>query len=166
MAGAPDSVHGIWRTPLGTWFASPDEIAGSWLESVLRHAPTARVLVLDIAGDKNQLMTQLSALIETERFFQGIAPGRRRGPKPKPGMDRTPDNPLEYAGFLRSIRCHHIVPLWDLQLAGLATTKLATAQAPYRPDITQKRSLLAKLRQARKLQDEVLNWVALLRASG
>jgi hypothetical protein len=93
-----------------------------------------------------------------------------------PKLNWRPDPPSsEFREFLRAIRDHRIVPLWDLQLAGLETTKHATALALYPeladpnapkrsaraakgyPTVSTRsipRTLLQKIERARELQDE------------
>jgi hypothetical protein len=170
---------------LGTWFASPEEFAGSELELLVPCFPTGRVLVLDIASDKALLLARISELIDCERAASGIVSATRRGPRRKiaaartpfekePGIEPRPSNPeldwrpepprSEYGELLRAVREHHIVPLWDLQLAGVTSGKHAMATVLY-GEITEKRSLLAKLRRAQEIQDEATEMIARLRAS-
>jgi hypothetical protein len=190
---------------LGTWVASPGQIAGSELEYTVSISPTGCVLVLDVASDKDLQMARISQLIDQKREAAGIAPATRRGPptraerklaaaqrlwpkllddvRQKQGLRPGPPYPpltwrpgppnSEYQGFLKSIQDHHIVPLWDLQLAGLATDKLACAQVLYRElanparGISQRsipRVLLNKIDRAGELQDQVERWISRLRA--
>jgi hypothetical protein len=181
-AWEPESnpAHGAWHTSFGCWLAGPDELRGSSLETLLSLAPRARVFVFDIAADKNDLMGRLSHEIDLERFCQGVAPrAARRGRKP------ARENPArEYGEFLRTIKEHEIVPLWDLQLAGFAVGKRATSAALY-PEVADPgsprrvarnyptpakasvdRALLQKIRRARELQDEAMDWVVRLSATG
>jgi hypothetical protein len=191
---------------LGTWIAEPGQYAGSELENWVHTSPTGRVLVLDIASDKDRLVARISELIDRERVAAGIPAVRRRGRQtraaeiklaalwhvrrkaydlarqqvglqpgpPYPDVDRRPEpDNTEYGEFLRSVRQHQIVPLWDLQLAGLATDKLASARMlypertnPARP-VSQRsipRGLLQNIERARELQDQAVRWVPRLRA--
>jgi hypothetical protein len=200
----PDPVNGA-EIALGTWIASPDQIARSELEYTVRISTTGRVLVFDVASDKDLLLARISELIDQEREAAGIAPTTRRGAPtradkkiaamrriwptlvdharreaglqagpPYPDFDWRPDPPQsEHRAVLRSIQEHHIVPLWDIQLAGLATHKLATARVLYPElnntarEISQRsipRMLLQKIERARELQDQVKWWVPRLRA--
>jgi hypothetical protein len=193
-AWPPDSADGA-EIPLGTWIASTEQIAGSKLEYTVSISPTGRVLVFDVASDKELLMARISELIDRERELVGIALAPRRGPAPlaerrvaamrrllpklvdyvrqEAGLQTGPPYPAfdwrpepansEQREFLKAIREHCVVPLWDMQLAGFATRKLATAQALY-PKMPEKRSLLAKLRRAEELQQETLSWIPRLRA--
>jgi hypothetical protein len=190
---------------LGTWIASPEQIAGSKLEYTVPISPTGRVLVIDIASDKAQLLARISELIDREREASGIAAATRRGPEtradkklramqriwpnlidnvregaglqpgqPCPDLDWRPDRSnSEHREFLKSIQDHRVVPLWDLQLAGLATNKLATARVLYTKltdparNVTQRsipRVLLQKIGRARELQDQIVRWLPRLRA--
>ena len=115
-------------------------------------------------------MERISRLIDREREAAGIAQITRRGRKSS--ADGKPES-AELAEFLRSIRKHRIVQLWDLQLAGRATTKSATARLLYPGQAKRKydasrtglRVLLQKLDQARKLQDHVEGWLPRLLAT-
>jgi hypothetical protein len=194
-----DNIRAAWphestngaEIPLGTWIASTKQIAGSKLEYTVAISTTGRVLVFDIASDKELLMACISESIDREREFAAIAPAARRGPTslaerkrrswpkliddvrrevglqtepPYPALDWRPE-PVksEQREFLKAIREHCIVPLWDMQLAGSATRKLVTAQALY-PKMGERRSLLAKIRRAEELQQETLSWIPRLRA--
>ncbi len=192
----PDDPDNGAFIALGTWIATPEQIAGSKLEYRVAISPTGRVLVIDLASDKDLLIARISNLIDRERQAAGIPAASRRGPKrrpdrkveamrhiwpelidharceaglkpgpPYPDPDWRPD-PVnsEHREFLKSIQDHQVVPLWDLQLAGKANRKLATARALY-PGISEKRSLLAKLRRAGELQNEAPLWVPRLRAN-
>jgi hypothetical protein len=191
-AWPPDSADGA-EIALDTWVASTEQIAGSELEYTVPISPTGRVLVLDVASDKELLMARISELIDREREAVGIAPATRRGPltlaernaarrrvwpklidnvrreaglklgPPYPAFDRPEPANSEQREFLKAIREHCIVRLWDMQLAGCATGKLVTAQALY-PNMREKRSLLAKLRRAEQLQTEALAWILRFRA--
>jgi hypothetical protein len=199
-----DPVNGA-EIALGTWIASPEQIAGSKLEYTVPISATGRVLVLDVSSDKDLLMARISTLIDREREAAGIAPATRRGPPtladrkvaamrriwpnlidharraaglqpgpPYPDPDWRPDPPnSEHREFLRSVQEHHIVPLWDLQLAGLATDKLASARVLYPEfnnaarNVSQRsipRMLLQKIKRSRELQDRVPSWIPRLRA--
>jgi hypothetical protein len=200
---ASGDIRGAWPTDhadgadiaLGTWIASPEQIAGSKLEHMVAVSSTGRVLVVfDLASDKDLQMERISELIDRERECVGIEPGPRRGPSTKrkkkfdeargiwpkmlddarrdAGLEPGPPYPplewrpvpvnREQREFLKSLQEHRIVQLWDLQLAGSAIGKLETARALY-PDRNEKRSLLAKLRRAEVLQEE-LSWIKRLRA--
>src|SRR5262249_37373887 len=74
----PDPIDGTWNA-LGTWIASPDQIAGAALDHIVSISPTGRVLVFDIASDKEMLMAAFSDLVDREREAAGIAPVSRRG---------------------------------------------------------------------------------------
>jgi hypothetical protein len=76
-------IRTMWpdATALGTWFASPENFAGSELELLVPCFPTGRVLVLDIASDKDRLMARISELIDRERRASGITRATRRGPE-------------------------------------------------------------------------------------
>jgi hypothetical protein len=193
-AWPPDSADGA-EIPLGTWIAPPEQIAGSKLEHTVCIATTGRVLVFDVASDKDLLMARISELIDREREAAKIAPTTRRGPPtqadkkiaamrriwpslidhtrraaglpigpPYPPFDWRPQPAnSEQREFLKAIREHCIVPLWDMQLAGSATRQRATAQALY-SNMHEKRSLLAKLHRAEELQQETLSWIPRLRA--
>jgi hypothetical protein len=65
---------------LGTWIASAEQIAGSELEDIVPIFPTGRVLVFDLASDKELLIERISELIDRERKAAGIASSPRRGP--------------------------------------------------------------------------------------
>jgi hypothetical protein len=153
----PDDPSNSPWLALGTFFASPDELAGSELETLLSCYPTGRALVLDLASDKDRLLAQIAELIDRGREAAGIVAATKRGPKP---AKSDPIN--EHSEFLRTIREHQIVPLRDLQLAGKATGMHATARVLY-PELREQRSLLARLKQARKLQDETLAAIPRLR---
>jgi hypothetical protein len=193
-AWPPDSADGA-EIPLGTWIAPPEQIAGSKLEHTVCISTTGRVLVFDVASDKDLLMARISELIDREREAAKIAPTTRRGPPtqadkkiaamrriwpslidhtrraaglpigpPYPPFDWRPQPAnSEQREFLKAIREHCIVPLWDMQLAGSATRQRATAQALY-SNMHEKRSLLAKLHRAEELQQETLSWIPRLRA--
>jgi hypothetical protein len=161
-AWPPDSANGA-EIALGTWIASTEQIAGSNLEHMVPISPTGRVLVFDIASDKEALMTRISQLIDREREFVGIVPAPRRGPASLAERKLAAKRNSEQREFLRAIWEHCIVPLWDMQLTGSATQKLVTAQALY-PNMREKRSLLAKLSRAEELQQEALYWIPRLRA--
>jgi hypothetical protein len=89
--------------------------------------------------------------------------GLQTGP-PYPLVDWRPKPAnSEQREFLKAIREHCVVPLWDMQLAGSATRKLVAAQALY-PEMRERRSLLAKIRRAEELQQETLSWIPRLRA--
>jgi hypothetical protein len=158
--------------PLGAWIVAPELVTGSELEEILDFAPTGtgRVLVLDIAADKVWMMAQISRLIDREREVAGITPSPRRGRKR--GAHAMPDG-TELGDFLRSVRDHRIVQLWDLQLAGRATDKTATARVLY-PERAKRiydasrsvhRVLLQKLDRACELQDKVKAWLPRLLAT-
>ncbi len=109
-------------------------------------------------------------LIDHARCEAGLQPGL-----PYPDFDWRPDpDHTEHGEFLKSIQDHRIVPLWDLELAGLATDKLATARVLY-PERTNParrvsqrsipRGLLQKIERARELQDQTVGWLPRLRAS-
>jgi hypothetical protein len=156
----------------GAWIPPPDEIEGSRLELLLEMSPTARVLVVDIAADRDWLLGRIADLIDRQRAAQGIPSLPRRG-RDKSGTEML----AEFREFLRSAREHHIMPLWDLQLAGLATDQGATARTLY-PDLADPnspkraereaggypsvsarsipRALLQKLKRARELQDQAV----------
>jgi hypothetical protein len=195
--------------PLGAWFAKPEQIAGSDLEDIASISPTGRVLVLDIASDKELLIARISGLIDRERKAAGIAPVSRRGPTsrtdkkravmpliqarahdharqavglppgpPYPDFDWEPKPEVtEYGEFLRSLREFHVVPLWDLQLAGRANSKSATARVLFPEEANRDaktenvvarsipRGLLTKINRAMELQDQVAAWVPRLRAT-
>jgi hypothetical protein len=163
----PDDPDNGPSIALGTSIASPEQIAGSELEYTVPISATGRVLVLDIASDKDRLMARISELIDHEREAAGVATASRRGRK-----TRADQNNSEYREFLKSLREHHVVPLWDLQLAGLAMNELASARVLY-PELhdparnVSRRSiprvLLQKIERARKLQDQVISWVFRLR---
>jgi hypothetical protein len=165
--GLGDAQRPDQSTDLGTWIASPEELAASTLELLPRISPTARVFVIDIAADKDWLLAWISDSIDRERAAHGIFSLPRRGPNnlaakklargkalfeeeldrkrktaglepgpPYPELNWRPDPPnSELREFLRKVREHHIVPLWDLQLAGLASDKIATAKLLY-PDLS------------------------------
>jgi uncharacterized protein YndB with AHSA1/START domain len=108
-------------------------------------------------------------LIDHARCEAGLQPGL-----PYPDFDWRPDpDNTEHGEFLKSIQDHRIVPLWDLQLAGLATDKLATAGVLY-PERTNParrvsqrsipRGLLQKIERARELQEQTVGWLPRLRA--
>ena len=149
---------------LGTWIASPEQIAGSELEYTVPISATGRVLVLDVASDKDLLMARISELIDREREAAEVAPASRRGRKTRADQKLR----RERGEFLRSIQKHQIVPLWDLQLAGLAMDKLATARVLYPVRSVSQRSiprvLLQKIERARELQDQIVGWLPRLRA--
>jgi hypothetical protein len=107
--------------------------------------------------------------VDREREATGNEPGH-----PYPELDWRPDPPnSEHREFLRSIQDHHIVPLWDLQLAGPGTDKLAMARVLY-PELTNPvrnvsqrsipRVLLQKIERARELQDQIVGWLPRLLA--
>jgi hypothetical protein len=146
---------------LGVGVAAPEDIAGSRLETMLRISPTSRAIVLDLASDREAVIARIFELIDREREGGGLPAATKRGRKP--GLSRH--LPHEQDEFLRSMRDHHIVPLWDLQLAGVSTGKLATARTLYGDTTTQKRSLLGKLKRAQKLQEEALSWICRLSAA-
>jgi hypothetical protein len=165
----PEIALGPWA-PLGTWIASPDQIARSELENIVAISSSGRVLVLDIAADKRWLITRISELIDQEREAAGIAPAIRRGQKNRADKKR---GSLELGEFLRKVRDYRIIQLWDLQLSGKAKGKTATARVLY-PEQTKRprnasrsgpRVLLQNLKRARELQDEVACWVARLLAT-
>jgi hypothetical protein len=145
---------------LGTWIASPEQIAGSELEHIVPAWPTGRVVVLDVAADKELLKKQIFELIDRERKAAGIAPASRRGPPKQPKTGNS-----EQREFLKGAREHQIIRLWDLQIADTADQKLKTARALY-PALSEKRSLLAKLNRAEELQQEALAWIPRLCAAG
>jgi hypothetical protein len=154
--------------PLETWVAESEDVAGSDLELLLSDYPTGRVLVLDIAEDKDRLMARIAALIDHERVAAAIKPALRRGRESQPKIKRELDE------FLRSIREHRIVQLWDLQLAGRATSKQETAKTlyPENADLTRdvlarsiSRVLLLKINRACELQDQVEAWLPRLLAT-
>jgi hypothetical protein len=161
-AWPPDSADGA-EIAVGTWIASIEQIAGSKLEYTVPISPTGRVLVFDIASDKELLMARISELIDRERDIAGIPQPTRRGPKAKGDRRLATIRRTEQSEFLRSIQDLQIVAFWDLQLAGRATGKLATARMLY-PNLREKRSLLKKIRRAQKLQQEALFWIPRLRA--
>lgn len=108
-------------------------------------------------------------LIDHARREAGLQPG-----PPYPDFHWRPDLAnSEYREFLKALREHHVVPLWDLQLAGLAMDKLSTARVLY-PELNNParnvsrrsipRVLLKKIRRAQELQDQAGSWVSRLRA--
>jgi hypothetical protein len=101
-------------TNLGTWIVLPEELEGSSLELLIQISPTARVLVVDIYADADWQLARIADLIKRERQAAGIDPLRRRGKPRQASSQRS-----EFRDLLRSIKEHHIVPLWDLQIAGL-----------------------------------------------
>ena len=111
----------------------------------------------------------MAHLIDDVRKGAGLQPG-----PPYPDLDWRPDPPNgEHREFLKSVQDHRVVPLWDLQLAGLATHKLATARVLYTKltdptrNVSQRsipRALLQKIERARELQDQIVGWLPRLRA--
>lgn len=196
----PDDTENGPFIALGTWFAKPELFAGSDLADYVSIWSSGRVLVLDIAADKVRQMTRISHLIDREREAAAIPQISRRGPRtrrkrealerarheakvqahevvglPPPPAWRPEPETTEYGEFLRSIRDHQIVPLWDLQLSGLALEKEATARVLY-PDLADPnrkhvskrsipRGLLQKIERARELQDQAVRLVPRLRAN-
>lgn len=173
---APDPSAGAFIA-FGASIASPEQIAGSKLESTCAISATGRVLVLDVASDKVRLMARISELIDHEREASGIVPATRRGPKTlaekKLAEARCRRPASEHREFLQSIQSHQLVPLWDLQLAGLTTDKATTASVLYPERANPARNvlprsiprvLLQKIDRARELQDQTVGWLPRLRA--
>jgi hypothetical protein len=194
----PDDGTNGFSVPLGTRFAKPKELVGSDLENWAAMSPTARVLIFDIAADKARQIAQISYLIDRERETASVPRIPRRGPKknakkeafkevrrraeeyarkkaglPPPPAYREPPQVTEYGQFIESLKRFHVVPLWDLQLAGLAGNKASVARALFpadarksgRLEVNIPRVLLAKIDRAIELQDQVIGWVRRLRAT-
>jgi hypothetical protein len=78
----------------------------------------------DLASKKLAARALFYKLIDREKEAADVASG-----PPYPDLDlRSESASTEHREFLKSIQRHHLVPLWDLQLAGLANKKLATAR--------------------------------------
>lgn len=75
---------------------------------------------MDILTDKARLIARISELIDPGRQASGIEPATRRGRAVRADRELSAAQRSEFREFLKSAQEHHIVPLWDLQLAGLA----------------------------------------------
>jgi len=103
---------------------------------------------------------------EFARNLEGLPPPPPWVPEPEV---------TEYGEFVKSLLRFRVVPLWDLQLAGLAENKLPTAQALFPEDANPSgktlsarsipRGLLKKIERALAMQDQAVGWVRRLRAT-
>lgn len=155
--------------PTGTHMFSREQVLSSEPASIIKSYAHTRLIVVDLQCDKRRSLEQIERLIDLAREEAGlkIKPGRGRRPKkPHNGKPRR-----EIAQILHTFTDHHVVPLWDLQLAGLATKgmKQAIATSLYSGggagSISERGSLYDKLDQALVLQRDAAGWAPWLNSS-